>query len=90
MSFCRKLQNAIDANMELTKEDREVRCWFFDKPLPDTYLMRSEMHLTRARKVKICQRKTVRYPIFLEWHNSEMFAVLPKDCYLLFVSMPEL
>lgn len=45
------------------------------------YLMRGGTHRIRALKFKIGHWTAVWSPIFVEWHNSEIFAVPPKDLH---------
>lgn len=81
LSYCRLLQVAIDAIMEVVTEDPELKCWFLDKPYTDVYLMRGGTHQTQVLELEARQKAAVRNPIFVWWHNLKMFAVSPKDRY---------
>lgn len=52
------------------------------------YLMRGETYRTRALELKICQRAVVRNQVYVKRHNLERFAVLSKDRYRHYVSVP--
>lgn len=77
-SYCRRLRDTTDANADVVARGHGLRCWFFDKPYPDMYLIRGGTHQTKVLEPKICQKTAVRNSIFSEWNNLETFAVSPK------------
>lgn len=77
MPYCRRLQDAIDARMEVAEDDPRLQRWFFDKPYMNLYLVHGGTHRTKALKIEVCQRTAVHNPMFVEWHNLKMFAVPP-------------
>lgn len=87
MPCCRRLRDALDADMEVTEGAPDLQCWFFNKPYTDLYLMHGGTHKTRASKFEIRQRTAVRNPVFVGWHNLEMFAVPPRDLSRYYVAV---
>lgn len=81
LCYCRKLQEAIDANMELAERYPELKCWCYDKPYTNTYLMRGRTLRTRALMLEICQKEAVRSLVFVEWHYLKIFTAAPKNQY---------
>lgn len=52
------------------------------------HLVRSDPLQTQALNFESRHRSAVRKPIFVEWHNSEIFAVLSKECHRPYVLVP--
>lgn len=78
MSYYRSLRVATDANMEVAKEDPWFQRGFFHKLFTNKYLIRGEMHRTRALEFEILQRTAVCSPIFEKWHNSKILLFLQE------------
>lgn len=87
VSYCRRLRDAIGANMEATERNPELQSWSFDEPHTNTYLLCVSTHRTRALELEIRQRTAVHNPIIVGLHNLDIFAVLSKDCNRHYVSM---
>lgn len=87
LSFCRKLQDASNANMEATGGNSELHCRFFEKPYTNTCLTQGSIHLTRVLELEIRNRTAVLNSIFVGWRNIEMFAVPSKDRPLRYVTV---
>lgn len=83
----RRLRDAVDAIMEVAEGAPGVQCWFPDKPLNKMYLMRGGTHRTRALEFKHRESTAVRNPQFVGWHDSEIFAVSPKDRHRHYVTV---
>lgn len=86
--YSHRLQDDINANMDVAVEDLEIQCWLIDMPHTNMYLMRGGKHRTKVAESKICQGTAVPSSIFVRWQNLKMFAVPPKDCYWHHVSVP--
>lgn len=65
MSYCRCSRNAIDENMGVVKGVCVFKCWLFDKPYMDMYLMSGGTHRMGVFVFEICQMTAVRIPIFV-------------------------
>lgn len=55
-----ELQDAIDANMKVAKEDQGLQCWFFAKPYANMFLMRDGTRWTRTQELEIRRTTVVR------------------------------
>lgn len=66
LANCRRLRDAIDAYMYVTKGDLGLQGWFSDKPYTSMYLMSGGTHRTRALEFWICQRTAVCSLILVE------------------------
>lgn len=78
-SDCRQLRDATNTTMEVAEKYLKLQCRFFEKPYTNMNLMRGETHRTRTLEHEIRQRMSVRYPIFLGWHNLKLFAFPTKE-----------
>lgn len=85
LTYCRPRRDAIDANVKVAEGDLELKCWFFEKPYSNMYLMGGDTHRKRALEFEIRHRASVPSPIFVGWHNLKMLGVPPKDQHLHYV-----
>lgn len=85
LSYCRRLQDVADANVEVAEGDPGHQCWFSGKPYTNMYLMLGCDYRRRASELKSRHMMGVRNPIIVEWLYLEMFAVPPKDRHLHYV-----
>lgn len=65
LPHCRKLKDAIKANVKIAERDPELLYWFFGKPFTRVYLMRGDTHQTLALKFELCHRTATSSPISL-------------------------
>lgn len=45
--YCRRLRDAIDANMKGAEKDSELQCWFFNNPYTNMYCIHGGTHRTK-------------------------------------------
>lgn len=81
LSHCCQLPVAIDKNMKVAEGDPELQCWFLQRPFTSMYIISGGICRKRASELKVRHRTALRNLIFVEWHNLEMFAVIPKHGY---------
>lgn len=86
-SYRRRLQDAIDANLNATEENPGPQRCYFDKLYTNLYLMQGDTRRTRALKLEIRQRTSVRNLILFRRHNLAMVAVLLKNRYRHYISV---
>lgn len=63
LPYCCRWQDAIDAIMEVAERGPELRCWYFDKPYTNIYLVRGWKHWLRALEPETRPRTAVRSSI---------------------------
>lgn len=85
--YCRRLQNAIDASLALAEGDPKLKCWIFDKPYNNMYLVCGDTHKTRVLELEICEKTAGRNPIFVGRHNLKLFVFSSKDQFCLSVTV---
>lgn len=88
--YCRVLRDANDTSMEGAEEDVGLQCWFSRQPYTSLYHMHGDTQWTRALEFDTSQGTAVCNPIFIEWHNLQIFAVSSEDRYRQYVSVSTL
>lgn len=100
-SFCKHAISSVRARVILLSQAaRRYRCKHggaqrrrraavldLDKLYTNVHPMRGDTYWIRALTFAICRRTAVCSPIFVGWHNFEMFAASTKDCYRRYVSV---
>lgn len=79
VSYCRRLQNAIDLNMDVEYGYLPLRSWLFDKLYTSLYLMHGGSHRTSTMKFEVRQRTAPCSSSFACCHPLKLFAVLPRE-----------
>lgn len=63
--------------------------WFFDKPYIGNYMLHGGSHRTRSLEIEVRQRTSARNPLFVGWHNVELFAVPRLERREYYLAVPE-
>lgn len=88
LSYCLRLRDAFDANVEVVTGVVKLKCWFFDMPYTDIYLMRGGTYRTKVLDFETREKATVRKPVLERWSNIKTFGVSTKDLYSYGVTVP--
>lgn len=83
VSYCCRLQFAIDSKMNVEDEDPHLRCCLFDKLYTSHYLMHGGLHRKYTLEIKVLQCRDVRKSLLTGWALLKLFAVPVKErhCY---------
>lgn len=60
VSYCHKLQNAIDVKMKVEDGNPQSRCWIFHKLCMSHYIMHGSLCSMRTLKFEVRQRTAIR------------------------------
>lgn len=83
LSYCRRLQDAVDVWMEVDNGNLQLQCWVVDKSYTSYHFMHGGPFWTRTLEFAVCKRTSFWYQMFVGLQLSELFTVLlrQRDCF---------
>lgn len=77
--YCRRIRDLLASDATVRVGNPDLEYWFFDKSYAGNYMLHGGLHRKRSLDIKVCQRTSARNPLFVGWHNLELFEVPPLE-----------